>query len=462
VTGGESGIDASRPHEQCNSLIDVGRAPSSANGSRLSSLVYFSHSYRQRDAVVNNYFARLMESEGLVASLDPPSINVNSAKLERHLGSCEALIAVLTQREDGVSPHVMYEISLGLRSGRPVLVFVEDTLPPDVLPPYVLQRRFSARWFPRSVREYRQALTVLRSHIGSSVPRLHGLSPRTCLLLGTSTLEPEIAAAVEQHIRQVRRYEVVTSTDLIADIDRHPIAYGQFREFSLVVAFLEPDHDRDELFLLGGVQSTFVPTISFVQQRSRHPDNSVPAEYRERLLDPSSDPTSLRELISSEIETYEADFLDLQDEASADRYTQFLIDLDSHGRFTSRTTERALEVVMGDRYEVHGQVGAVGPNSHVHDVTLQQTWIELSDQIDLPTLASELSRLRIALRERATTIDDDKAVAEIAQAEIAAQHGDGPGALRNLKKAGRWALDIALSIGVDVATGAIKVALGLP
>ncbi len=430
----------------------------------MSNLVYFSHSYRPRDAVVNNYFARIMESEGLVASLDPPSPtnNVNSAKLERHLASCEGMIVVLTQREDGVSPHIMYEISLGLRSGKPILVFVEDTLPANIIPAYIMQRRFSLRSFPRSVREHRQALAILHAHIGTGVPRLQRLSaPRTCLLLGTASLDPQVGLAVERHIRQARRYEIVTSAELIEDFDRHPIAYGRVREFSLLVAFLQPDHDRDELQLLGEVRSMFVPAITFAQRRERRSSVSVPAEYRSRIVAPDVDAATLMESISTEIEIYEEDFLELQDTASADRYMQFLIDLDSRGRYTARTTERAIEVVVGDRYEVHGQAGAVGPNSHVHDVTLQQVWSQQSDKIDLPVLAAELARLRTALRERATTADEDMAVAEVAQAEVSAAQGDGPGALRSLRRAGKWVLDTAVGIGVDVAAAAIKAALGL-
>lgn len=446
-------------------MVDsTSRAVVSANGSSLSNLVYFSHSYRPRDAVVNNYFARLMESEGLVASLDPPSPtnSVNSAKLERHLASCEGMIVVLTQREDGVSPHILYEISLGLRSGKPVLIFIEDTLPPDIIPAYILQRRFSLRSFPRSVREHRQAIAILHAHIGSGVPRLQRLSaPRTCLLLGIASLEPRVGIAVEQHVRHVRQYEIVTSTDLIEDFDRHPIAYGRLREFSLLVAFLEPEHDRDELQLLGEARSAFVPSITFTQGRERRSSVSVPTEYRPRIVDSGVGATALTELISTEIEVYEEDFLELQDTAGADRYTQFLIDLDGRGRYTARTAERAIEVVVGDRYEVHGQAGAVGPNSHVHDVTLQQLWDQQSDRIDLPVLAAELARLRAALRERATTTDEDRAVAEVAQAEVSAARGDGPGALRSLRKAGKWVLDTAVGMGVDVATAAITAALGL-
>jgi hypothetical protein len=43
-------------------------------------LVYFSHSYREQDAPRVNYFGRLIRSEGLIPSLDPPSESLNAAK----------------------------------------------------------------------------------------------------------------------------------------------------------------------------------------------------------------------------------------------------------------------------------------------------------------------------------------------------------------------------------------------
>ena len=73
------------------------------------SIVYFAHSYRGRDAGVVDFFARLIRSEGLTLSLDPPSDAVNSAKLQRHLNASDGLIAVLSRRPEGTpkaSSHV--------------------------------------------------------------------------------------------------------------------------------------------------------------------------------------------------------------------------------------------------------------------------------------------------------------------------------------------------------------------
>src|SRR6476619_8420326 len=70
---------------------------SHTRGQRLMpNIVYFAHSYRPTDADVNDYFARLMKSEQLIPSLDPPSDAVNSAKLERHLNYSDGMVAILT------------------------------------------------------------------------------------------------------------------------------------------------------------------------------------------------------------------------------------------------------------------------------------------------------------------------------------------------------------------------------
>jgi len=428
----------------------------------MTSLVYLSHSYRPRDTLVNDYFARLMESEGLVPSLDPPSATVNSAKLERHLGQSDAMIAILTERETGVSPHILYEIALGIRSRKPLLVFVEDTLPPDILPGKVLQRRFSHRSFPRSTREYRQSLSILRDYIGEPPPKYQSLlTPRTCLLLGISTQSEAASSQIRNYIENTRQYETLLSDRLISDLGQHPIAYDSIREIDLVIAFCGPALDRRESHLLGIAQGISKPTIIFTTEAGFPASGNVPAEYQPRLLTPDTAANSIIEMLAKELELYEEDFLDLEDTGSTERYMQFLIDLDGRGRYGTRTRDRGMEVVMGDRYEVHGQAAAVGPNAHVHDVTFSQLWSQASERIDLPVLAEQLEQLRTALRAQARTPDDDQAVAEVGQAELAARSGDGPKVMRHLRNAGRWAFGIATSIGAAIAAEAIKHAAGL-
>lgn len=115
---------------------------------------------------------------------------------------------------------------------------------------------------------------------------------------------------------------------------------------------------------------------------------------------------------------------------------------------------------MGDHYET-GQAGAVGPHAKAENNTFQQIWNQSSSEIDLPRLADELGKLRLALKAEGTTIEHDKALASVAAAEEAAQKNDGAGALRHLQAAGKWTLDVATKIGTSVAAKAITSAMGI-
>lgn len=114
----------------------------------------------------------------------------------------------------------------------------------------------------------------------------------------------------------------------------------------------------------------------------------------------------------------------------------------------------------GDTYNVE-QAGAVGPGSVAHDNIFNQIKTQSGDEIDLPSLAQELSTLRIKMRERATEPEQDEAIGAIAAAEREVKNGNGSKVLESLAKAGKWALDTAKEIGVNVAVEAIKAALGI-
>lgn len=108
----------------------------------------------------------------------------------------------------------------------------------------------------------------------------------------------------------------------------------------------------------------------------------------------------------------------------------------------------SISATVGD----HNTGVAVGKN-------INQIWNEKQKDLDLPTLAGELSTLRMTMKETAVEPEHDIAVGEVAAAESAAKGGDGPTALQHLKNAGQWALDIAVRLAVPVATEAIKSAL---
>jgi hypothetical protein len=127
---------------------------------------------------------------------------------------------------------------------------------------------------------------------------------------------------------------------------------------------------------------------------------------------------------------------------------------------TSIIINRGTIAMSRDHYEV-GQAGAVGPNAHAHDMTLNQVWDKSSKDIDLARLGNELVALRDVLSKQATDADHFVALGTVAAAEKCAKIGDGPGALQHLKKAGAWVWDTAVKVGIGVATAAAKTALGI-
>ncbi len=116
---------------------------------------------------------------------------------------------------------------------------------------------------------------------------------------------------------------------------------------------------------------------------------------------------------------------------------------------------------MGDKYDISGQVGAVGPRAHAHDLTFTQIWNQVENKLDLTALAKDLQRLHEVLERDATDPAKKLAAGAVAAAEQSARQKDGPKVIEYLKTAGTWALSVAEKIGVEVATVALKGALGL-
>ena len=115
---------------------------------------------------------------------------------------------------------------------------------------------------------------------------------------------------------------------------------------------------------------------------------------------------------------------------------------------------------MGDKYEISGQAGAVGPGSTAQGNTFQQ--MQGSDAVVSEQLLEELARLREALAAQATTPDELREVASVEAAEAAAKREGLAGATRKLAGGvGKWALETATKIGTPVAAKAIQSVLGL-
>lgn len=85
----------------------------------------------------------------------------------------------------------------------------------------------------------------------------------------------------------------------------------------------------------------------------------------------------------------------------------------------------------------------------------------LTSQLDLVELGAQLELLRQELSTRQLTAYQQGRALEVAHAAEAAKRGDGPGALQHLARTGRWSLDVAKEVGMDVVSQVLaKILLG--
>jgi hypothetical protein len=425
-------------------------------------LVYYAHSYRKPDNAAVEFFGDLMRSERLIASLDPPSDRLNSAKPERHLKATDGMVAVLTAREGGVSPYILYEISLCLRANKPLLVFVEDLLPTGLISSRILQRRFSRKALLRQVRDHRYALQMLRSYIGDEPPPAYQPTTemRQCLLGGLHDLSPDIIRMFEALLAE-RGYATHVLQGEIVDCLYNPSLQDTLNNADLAVAFIESNKQRAEFFL-GALRASFVPTILLTAKPtfSFHP--TVPREYQARIVDISA-PESIRSTVDSEISVVEEEYVDLENQEQVERYASLLLTQTSgRGHYTESTRNIFVqELNMGDQNINYGQAGSIGKQSQGTIQNYDRAWADIKPATDLTTLATELAQLRQALRQKAQTVEEDKAVASVGEAEFEAREGNGPAVIQKLANAGTWVLGVAKEIGVKIAAEVLTKSLNL-
>ena len=167
-------------------------------------------------------------------------------------------------------------------------------------------------------------------------------------------------------------------------------------------------------------------------------------------------------MLKTEFDLYEQDFLTVKHAGEIERYIKMQLRAGSlDGRYERNTRQQFMEVVMGDKYSISGQAGAVGPQAHAHDMTFTQVWNQLENKVDLARLADELERLRQAIEREANEPSYKLAAGAVAAAEQSARQKDGPKMIEYLKSAGQWSLKIAEQIGLELAKTALKGALGL-
>ncbi len=348
-----------------------------------------------------------------------------------------------------------------LRAGNPLLVFLEDSLPGEIVPKHILHRRFSARSYVRETREHAHALEILCTYIGQEhTPRYQPSSEqRSCFFIGLPAVSAEMAAAFRA-LAEGRGYSVVEAPSGPVQLPLPGHQHAIVRTASLTVSILD-DSTAASMYYLGMARSGLVPTITLSTDPNSPLAAEIPEVYQRRIIE-AGDTASAVAMLEDQIERFEEDFIELDREGKAESYAhQLSLASSPVGQYSDSVRATIVqEITMGDKYSA-GQVGAQGPGAHAHDMTFYQIWAQSQDSIDLGTLASELTSLRKHLRGKASDPEHDAAIGAVANAEIAAQAGDGPGALAWLAKAGKWALDNASKVGVGVATAALKAALGL-
>ncbi|KAA1016219.1 hypothetical protein FVF58_02505 [Paraburkholderia panacisoli] len=428
----------------------------------MSTIVYWAHSYREEDAAVNQYFGMLIEQAGsMIVNFDPPSQSVSESKLQQNRRSCDGMVAVLTWRETGPSPYILFEVGLALRARMPVVAFVDDRLVDNILPPRVLQQRFSHRTYFRQVREHSYALRALKAYMGEPPPTRYqpNSGQRGCGVIGMTAMTTQDRNVVTQFVEK-RGYRVVNLEKVHTD---NPLLFDPLEHLAILHITLRcvdsrTSHSR---YWAGAVSAAALPSITLTTNRAYPFNGQFPREFQPRIVDLHGG-LSLEEVLKDEFDLFEQNFLSAQQPETIERYVRMQLQAgDLAGNYEAGTRQLFVGAIMGDQYNVSGQTGAVGPQAHAHDISFTQVWNQLEGKIDLVRLADELTRLQQAMSHEAVEADQKLALGAVAAAEQSAREKNGPKTIEYLKTAGKWTLGIAEKIGVDLAKEAIKGAIGL-
>jgi hypothetical protein len=355
-------------------------------------LIYYSHSYRPADKDINEFFQELMLSEQMTPSLDPPSNRLNAAKPERHLRSTDGMITVLPYRDPEPSSYILYEIALGGRAHKPVLVFVEDVLPNNLISGVLLQRRFSRRHFLREVRNHRHALQILKTYIGNEPPPTYQPSSgqRCCLVIGGSSLSDNQLSRIQDQLISLRYSPIVVpgGTDCLSY--DHPYE-EMITQSMLCISFTEKLSPR-EFYLLGAARASLTPTILLTQNSGYAFNPKVPEEYQPRKV-VTGDTDVMCQILKQEISIFEEDCLELEDQEKVLRYRAALI---REGREDGVYSRQARDVIFN---LVTGNVG---------EIDMSQDKIQVSKVVGPVNIKSQLDRVTQIVKNAAAMPDDKR------------------------------------------------------
>ena len=196
----------------------------------------------------------------------------------------------------------------------------------------------------------------------------------------------------------------------ITDCLYDPALQEKLNGSDLAIAFLDATQERAEFFL-GAVRASFVPTILLTGDAGFVFQSNVPREYQARIVD-TSDFDLLRATIESEIAVFEEEYVDLENQEQVTRYAELLfMEGSKTGGYTQGLRNLFVqELHMGDQNINYGNAGSIGRMSTGTLNNYAQAWDQMKSTADLSALSDELSQLRTALRQKAQSLEDDKAI----------------------------------------------------
>jgi hypothetical protein len=437
-------------------------------------LIYYSHSYRPADAEINRFFQDLLLSEKLTPNLDPFSDRLNSAKPERHLRSTDGMIVVLPARDPEPSPYILYEVALCVRAHKPILVFIEDVLPDNLIPANLVQRRFSRRHLLREVRNHKHAIHLLKTYIGTEPPPTYQPSTRqrSCLVNGTSALSDSQRVRIEDQLRQLsyNPISVEGGTHFLSFDRPFEEVVGQ----SILCVSFSENLSPLESYLLGAARACLLPTILLTQDPGYPFSSKVPKEYQPREVSKEN----LDQVLAKEISIFEEDYLELEDQEKVLRYRAAVIQEGKEdGRYSKEERGVVFNIVGGrigdidmskDKIQVSNVVGPVNIKSQLDRVTqIVKNASAMPDdkRQQLAALITELQEaLKTAIEKRPEDAERVARTAELVATEVAKQKPD-KGFLNitseGLKQAAKTVADIAPAvIGVAAKIASFVTGLG--
>src|SRR5262249_29034059 len=157
-----------------------------------------------------------------------------------------------------------------------------------IIPSTVLSRRFSRRSLLRQIRDQRHALQLFKTYVGETPPPSYqpNATQRSCLIIGASTVSPEIKNRINDQIVGLKYFPVFAATgnDCLASALPQD---EEIRRASFAVAFTE-NLTPQEYYCLGAARAALTPTITLTGNVDYPYDPAIPKEYQPRYVEKDS------------------------------------------------------------------------------------------------------------------------------------------------------------------------------